>query len=376
MSELLSNNSALGPLETLQLSPELDGRYGTNRAPGLNVLGAEHDLQAIETWLAEFAHSALTQRHYRKEAERLLLWALVERGKALSDLNREDLQLYQRFLANPQPASRWCGVRRARSDPRWRPFQGPLSASSQRTALLIIRALFNYLVQAQYWKHNPLALQRRRLPQATAQVERYLNLEQWRALRQAANALDDSRHRVRARYLLALLYLLGPRISEVAQHTMGSFVQRRGLWWWEVVGKGQKAAQVPVNQDMLEALGEYRRFYQLPELPVPNDPTPLVLSLNGQRGIGANMLHRIIKGLAEAAAHWISDAWQAQQLRLVSAHWLRHTSITQQAYAGISLQHLQRNARHSRIDTTSLYLHGEEARWHAEMEQHRLPEED
>ena len=35
-----------------------------------------------------------TQRAYRKEAERLILWAIVERGKALSSLNTEDAVAY------------------------------------------------------------------------------------------------------------------------------------------------------------------------------------------------------------------------------------------------------------------------------------------
>ncbi|MEI2769769.1 MAG: hypothetical protein V9G98_03200 [Candidatus Competibacter sp.] len=38
-----------------------------------------------------------TLRNYRKEAERLLLWALLERGKPLSSLTREDCLQYEAF---------------------------------------------------------------------------------------------------------------------------------------------------------------------------------------------------------------------------------------------------------------------------------------
>ena len=43
----------------------------------------------MQTWLA-LHESPATQRTYRKEAERLILWAIVERGRALSSLTTED----------------------------------------------------------------------------------------------------------------------------------------------------------------------------------------------------------------------------------------------------------------------------------------------
>ena len=93
------------PLERLIVPIALDGRYGSNRASAEQVkqIAADNDLQAIETWLSEFHESPQTVRHYRKDAERLLLWALLEREKALSSLTREDCLAYEAFLANPQP---------------------------------------------------------------------------------------------------------------------------------------------------------------------------------------------------------------------------------------------------------------------------------
>ncbi|MEI2783754.1 MAG: hypothetical protein V9H25_21990, partial [Candidatus Competibacter sp.] len=91
------------PLERLCLPDELDGRAGHNRA-GPDVvcqLAANNDLEAVQAWLAEFRDSPQTLRNYRKEAERLLLWALLERGKPLSGLTREDCILYENFLTDP-----------------------------------------------------------------------------------------------------------------------------------------------------------------------------------------------------------------------------------------------------------------------------------
>jgi integrase/recombinase XerD len=93
------------PLERLQLPEDLDGRTGGNRAGPEVVcqLAAGNDLEAIQAWLAEFHDSPQTLRAYRKEAERLLLWALMELGKPLSSLTREDCVRYEAFLADPQP---------------------------------------------------------------------------------------------------------------------------------------------------------------------------------------------------------------------------------------------------------------------------------
>ena len=373
------------PLERLRLPDDLDGRAGANRA-GPDVvcqLAAGNDLEAVQAWLAEFHDSPQTLRNYRKEAERLLLWALLERGKPLSSLTREDCILYETFLVDPQPRDRWCGIKAARFSPKWRPFLGPLSPASRKLAMLVINSLLSYLVKAGYLAGNPLALSRRRGRgyQKQRQVERFLEQDQWQALLATVEALprDSERarqHHARARYLVALLYLLGPRVGEVAGHGMSSFVQIRGRWWWHVVGKGRKEARVPVNQDMLRALREYRRFYGFPPLPNPGETIPLILNLKGTAGIGDNMIYRIIKELVMLAAARLEadDPYQAEKLRRASTHWFRHTSITHQADAGIDLRFLQRNARHSRLDTTGLYLHAEEAEWHESMEQHRLKE--
>lgn len=373
------------PLERLLVPEALDGRDGHNRAGPEVVcqLAADNDMAAIQVWLAEFHDSPQTLRNYRKEAERLLLWALLERGKPLSSLSREDCLLYETFLTDPQPRERWCGQKAPRFSPRWRPFLGPLNPASRKIALLIINSLFSYLVKAGYLAGNPLALVRRRGRglQPMRQVERFLEHDQWQALLAAVEALPhdserDRQHQARAKYLVALLYLLGPRVSEVAGHTMSSFVQIRGRWWWHVIGKGRKEAQVPVNQDMLQALRDYRRFYGLSPLPAPDETTPLVLNLKGTGGIGDNMIYRIVKDLvAKAATRMaVDDPYQADKLRRASTHWFRHTSITHQADAGIDIQFLQRNARHARIDTTGLYLHAEEGEWHDAMERHRLKE--
>ncbi|RYF48209.1 MAG: hypothetical protein EOO38_10625, partial [Cytophagaceae bacterium] len=79
------------PIEVIRLPADLDGRDGTNRASGVRAqIAADNDIDAIQAWLARFIDTKTTFDNYRKEAERLLLWCSLERGKALSSINHED----------------------------------------------------------------------------------------------------------------------------------------------------------------------------------------------------------------------------------------------------------------------------------------------
>ena len=88
---------------------EFDGSRGKLRAPQRAcLLEARNDYQAVQAWLS-LQESAATQRAYRKEAERLMLWAIIEKSKPLSSLTTEDAIAYRQFLRHPTPASRWIG---------------------------------------------------------------------------------------------------------------------------------------------------------------------------------------------------------------------------------------------------------------------------
>jgi site-specific recombinase XerD len=376
----------ISPIEILKTPENLDGKTGKNRAPVTEhkQIAADNDATAINAWLNEFHNSPQTHRAYRKEAERLLLWSIVEQGKPLSSLTREDMTTYQQFLASPHPTDRWCGPRKPRHNPDWRPFQGPLSESSRAQALSILSALFSFLVETGYLAGNPIGLIRKRLraKDTNAKVERFFEQELWALMCGYIEALprdtdSENRYYERIRYLISFFYLMGARINEVATHRMDSFHHRRGQWWWQVLGKGNKRESIPVNQTMLKALIRYRRHYGLTDLPAPADETPIFMNLAGNKPVTANRIHYMIKALFSDIADQIEDEYPhyADKLRQASAHWLRHTSITHQTDAGIDLRFIQRNARHSSVDTTTLYQHTEDDHWHRSMQVHTLFEE-
>jgi hypothetical protein len=105
----IATPASVAPLERLYVPDQVDGSQGAYRAPREScILGANNDHEAVQAWLS-LHESPATQRAYRKEAERLILWAIVERRKALSSLTTEDAVAYRAFLRQPSPRARWVG---------------------------------------------------------------------------------------------------------------------------------------------------------------------------------------------------------------------------------------------------------------------------
>ncbi|GJH36326.1 tyrosine-type recombinase/integrase [Paraburkholderia hospita] len=417
------------PLERLVIPAALDGHAGSNRATsGVAQLAAANDLEAIRAWLARFADKRTTFDSYRKEAERLLLWSLVQLGKPLSSLNHEDCLRYQRFLADPQPATTWVanagaggGRKHARGDARWRPFHGPLSPASVRQAMVILNVLFSWLVQAGYLAGNPLALSRQRTPKAAPRLTRYLEAGLWQEVKNFIASMPqetarDRAHYHRVRWLFTLLYLGGLRIAEVGGNTMGQFFVRRDRdgtmrWWLTVQGKGDRERLVPATRELMTELSRYRQSLGMTALPSPNEATPLVLPIGSTAGstpgstadgtasktagrangstrdttfaptsrpLTRAAVHTIVKDVFARAAERLREqgdeqAARADLLEKASAHWLRHTAGSHMADHHVDLRHVRDNFGHASLTTTSIYLHVDEDRRHQETdEKHRI----
>ncbi|QUN32401.1 tyrosine-type recombinase/integrase (plasmid) [Cupriavidus sp. KK10] len=387
------------PLERLHLPPALSGAAGSNRAPATATrIAASDDLAAVTAWLARYADTPATVSAYRREVERLLLWAVLQLGKPLSSLTHEDLLVYERFLADPQPAARWVlsgSKKLARSHPDWRPFAGPLSPASVRHALVILNALFAWLTEAGYLAGNPLALARRRRAPTRPRITRYLSHNLWDAVKATIEAMPvaterERLHAARCRWLLTVLYLGGLRAAEVTGTAMGAFFCRRDAqgverWWLEVTGKGNKTRLVPATDELIAELARYRRAHGLAPTPQPGETRPLLLPVIGrkdrqheEKGLSRGALHLILKevfGLAAARLRARGPEWAAQAdvLASASAHWLRHTAGSHMTDQQVDLRYVRDNFGHASIATTSGYLHSEEdARHEATQERHRI----
>jgi integrase len=380
------------PLEYLLVPEELDGRHGSNRASGRCRIDADYDHAAIIGWLNRWPADGHTYRTYRKEAERLLLWALLERGRAFSSLTTEDCLAYRRFLADPKPAARWVGSLKPRSSPEWRPFQGGLSERSRKQAEGILSALCDWLVGRRYLDSNPFeGLPKSRFT-ARLRVDRSFSEAQWRWLldyaeqRCRASKGRSRRYYERLRLILRFAYGTGLRLHELVAARLEhlTFQDDDRQWWLQVEGKGQRLREVPLPASLWRELEASWTVRGLPKHPAAAPPdTPLLVSLRREpvRGdwgeaptwrevaLTPSGLQQTLKAFFREAGDALAGENEAEGRRLcqASTHWLRHTHGSHAVRRGVPIEIVRDNLGHSSLATTSIYIHGERDRRYREM---------
>ena len=204
---------------------------------------------------------------------------------------------------------------------------------------------------------------------------------QWSYIMSAAEKManEQPEQHERTLFLVSLMYSCYLRISEVAARpgfspVMGQFRRdtHSGVWGFFIpVSKGGKRRTVAVSNQLLKALERYRNYLGLPSLPTPNENTPLFLRHKAAgRGrdaglrnanLGIRQLRDEINYLINTAADLAQDdgfEQDAQEMRQMTPHSIRHTGITHDINLnGRPLSHVQADAGHDSIDTTSQYLH-------------------
>lgn len=405
-ADLAPPATALRPIERFVIPQELDGTQGKLRAPGQHsTLEARNDYEATLAWIASkkrpedpskgpgrhFDDTSLThtQRAYRREAERFMLWAVLERGKAMSSMTVEDCTAYRDFLSRPSPATTWCGPRGTpRWSPAWRPFEGPLAARSQATAVKILASLYRFLVEQGYLVANPwTGVAVARVARMVGGPGRALSVHQWHLLMDQLDTLPASSANQRLRLALRLLYATGLRLSEIVAATTDDLehvvfdqtVTEPDLiseaWVLHVRGKGDVLREVLVPTDLVAELGHYLASRGLPADPLaaaaagvhllgaatdavdraPNLPRQV---RDAKAGIQPGTLYEQLKRFFERVAQAVQaeSPQDARRLAAASTHWLRHTHSSHSIAHGTPVQ-IQREALgHASLATTTMYL--------------------
>ena len=343
-----------------------------NKDLGSTLIDAKDDAEAISTFLSEFRDSPETLRSYAKEIERLLLWCIHVAKVNISSLRRNHIIEYQDFLKHPEKI--WCGPNVGRQtksgalNENWRPFVKGLGNSSIHKTLTILDSFFNYLVQCNYLIGNPLAVDRRRKKRNQSKpniIDRYLELDEINAVLDALSEYpinDDNQQFqvIRARYIILLLFYTGLRIAEAANHCMGNFLQREENWFLRVIGKGKKLREIPIPDELLDALRAFRTRIGLPSpLPKFKEKTPLIPMQNLKQPISTRRIDQILRWAFNLGADYFEpdEPRRASKLRAASAHWLRHSYVTYLLDSGAPLKVAQENAGHCDIGTTMHYRH-------------------
>jgi integrase/recombinase XerD len=363
-------------LEPVAVAPDVSG-MAVLAASGERLTAAQTDSELAREYIGHGELSPASRANSQKELFRFLTWCREEVRKSLRELTVADLNAYKEFLRAPPPE--WVSdTNWPRTDPRYRPFTGPLSDASRRQAMIAVKGFMRYAEQTGYLDRNPGALIRNVRVASAARITRYLTQDAIRLALAAVSGRDAAspaalRRRERDRFLLLAYAHTGARLAELVGATMGAiYSEGNGRWWLDVLGKGNKARRLPVPPDMLDAYRSYRAAYGLPPQTSRADGTPLVLS---SRGAGllpvtdeaASDAVKAIFADAADAATLLGDLDSAAALRQASAHWLRHSMLTNHANNGVQLKTLQDTAGHASIVTTAAYLHKSDQERHDEI---------
>ncbi len=364
------------------LSQALSLTPGYNQNDGPNMLKATNDAQALQSFLVGYQGQSLTYQTYLKELERLVLWCAHIQKTTISALTFDDLIAYQRFLAKPTPHDVWCGNKRPKCqkdgslNPLWRPFAAGLSTVSIKKTMSILDSFFNYLVQTQYLKGNPLSVAKRRKKRSQPQsMERWLERTEINTVLEALNyqlvtKQGDPFLIIRAKYIILTLFYTGLRLAELTNHTMGNFMLIEGEWYLKVTGKGEKVRKIVVVDEYLDALIAFRKALGCEtQLPAFEEQTPLIPTQNLTTSVQRRRIDQILKESFElGATHYESLAQankeeahkllhRASKLRKASAHWLRHSYGTYLVKSGCPIEKVKTLMGHSDISTTMIYVH-------------------
>lgn len=350
------------PLEYLVLPPDLDGTQRNNRGL-VCTISARNDLEAVQQWLATKQAGTSTWRSYRKEAERFLLWALFERGRALSEMSATDCMDYQRFLTELDPGcstqwtfrlprEQWLALRGTkRWSHLWRPFEGGLSPESRALSITILTLLGRWLVETGYWAGNPwLATEVETSPEVLRD-ERAFSEADWRILWHCLDIGAQNAKTERLRFVLRLCRETGMRLSEMVWakredvRCQPEHLDRGGALFVRI---GPRSGhECMLSGELLHLLNRYlahRGKGGLAACPpstcligrLPSDPRD---TGNGRaREISANGLYQLLKEFFSGVADYIDREEipfeqaqvDAEIFRRASTEWLRCGSISAQ----------------------------------------------
>lgn len=376
--------TAVAPMESFLTPSDLDGSQRANRPQRPAIIDASNDMQAIRSWLNMKSGSPHTQAAYRKETERLLLWAVMERGRALSDISADDCAGYRDWLSIlgrtdiaqwpfRLPQEHWIGGYGSaigRHKQSWRPFTVALSAKSVKYALGILSGFFSWLVQVQYLAFNPwlavptkLSADKKNAPDI--EMTRAFTMGQWAHLLKHIDSLPLNSKTHQTFFALQLAYSTGMRRAELADATTGRLYSmplqdNLGVrWMLKVLGKGGKWRAIPMPVQIMDRLSGYLLSRGLNPDPEANPPdTPLIARQVGGTSLTESMIYKVFRALFADVAQKLENedkSKEAAVFRKASTHWLRHTRGSHLGASGMPVMMIQKLLGHSSVATTSIY---------------------
>ncbi|WP_454043930.1 tyrosine-type recombinase/integrase [Cellulosimicrobium sp. Marseille-Q8652] len=183
----------------------------------------------------------------------------------------------------------------------------------------------------------------------------------------AEAARQDHDLRLRDRLVVALLLVLGPRVSELVRADVDDFAREPGRTRWRIHGKGGHVRTVELSPPLADALEEYlARLRPVLRARRPSDPDAqraLLLSWRGRR-VDAQAVRALLRRCV--------DRMPDQYRREATPHALRHTTATLLAADGWDVKVVAELLGHASIATTGVYLDRIEGELAAAIRSHPL----
>ncbi|WP_166847712.1 tyrosine-type recombinase/integrase [Isoptericola sp. BMS4] len=177
----------------------------------------------------------------------------------------------------------------------------------------------------------------------------------------------DQRLALRDRLVVALLLVLGPRVSELARADVADFSREPEETRWRIVGKGGATRTVALSPPLARALEDYLTHLR-PRLAARRDDDPdaqraLLLTWRGRR-----IDTQAIRALLARAV----ERMPAPYRRPATPHALRHTTATLLVADGWDVKVVAELLGHRSIATTGVYLDRIEGELAAAIRTHPL----
>ena len=304
----------------------IDTKDTTLTAQGFNT---SRFAEAWEAWIKDRADT--TQAGYNVTVKCFLEWLSIE-GKTAP--TREDIISYREWLLSPH-ASRKTGEEITFSaDTAARYFRG-------------CKMFFSFLEAQGLYKDITKNV---RSPKTKARDFKRDALEREDCLR-IFDSIDTRYETGKRDYCLTLAIVsCGFRIIEMQRANIGDIETHAGEHRLYIRGKGhlEKDDYKKIEAELWDALEDYLSFRGTNDKEAPLFAAVASNAKPGGGRLTEPSISRIMKGVLKKAGY---------DSRRITAHSLRHTSVTLDRKAGATLEEASKHARHSSITITQRYDH-------------------